>query len=51
MSENSTCSLRRGTVVVIEKSTEPLPPTDGTVDARSWRMIDQLVVQPWWFRS
>lgn len=46
MSENSACSLRRGAVVIIEQPTEPLPPTDGTAGARSWQLIDQLVVQP-----
>jgi hypothetical protein len=35
-----------GLVVVAEKSTEALAPTDRTADALPWRTIDQLIVQP-----
>jgi hypothetical protein len=44
-------SLCGGSVVVTEKSTDALAPANGTAGALRRRMIDQLVVQPWWFHS
>jgi hypothetical protein len=38
--------LRGGLVVVAEKSTEALAPTDRTADTLLWRAIDQLIVEP-----
>jgi hypothetical protein len=45
MSENSACAILRGSVVVTEESTKPLPPMNGTTGALRWRTIKQLVAE------
>ncbi len=46
MSDNPAAPLRGCSVVITEKSTEPLPPMNRTADALLERTIDQLVVDP-----